>query len=103
MLPNTAVFDADVYSAGTDLTLSAALTASATNIVIATSNPLTFLETVHVPYSSLDAEQVSVTACTALSGSTRTATITRGANGTTATARAAGALVDVAQPGIYAF
>ncbi|GAA4145320.1 hypothetical protein [Leifsonia shinshuensis] len=104
VLPSTAVFDTDVFSAGTDLTLSSALTAGATSMVVATASPLTFLETVQVPYTlQVDSEQVTVTACTALSGSTQTATITRGANGTTPAAHATGALVDVAQPGIYAF
>lgn len=104
VLPRTAVFDTDLFSAGTDLSLTSSITSSATSMTVTTANPLTFLETVQVPYTlQVDAEQVTVTACTALSAGTQTATITRGANGTTAAAHATGALVDVAQPGIYAF
>ena len=97
VLPATGVFDADRFSAGGDLSLSAAITSSATTMVVHTQNPtLTFLETVQVPYNlQIDQEQVTVTACTALVGSTQTATVTRGANGTTPAAHAAGALVDL--------
>lgn len=99
-----AIYDTDHYSAGTDLSLSTSLTVAATSMVVTTASTLTFLETVQVPYTlQIDAEQVTVTACTALSGGTQTATITRGASGTTAAAHAAGALVDIPNPGIYAY
>jgi hypothetical protein len=105
VLPATGVYDTDLFSAGTDLSLNVAITSSATSAVVTTANTaLSFLETVQVPYTlQIDQEQVTVTACTALSGSNQTVTITRGANGTTPAAHNAGALVDVAPAPIYAF
>lgn len=104
VLPATGVYDTDLFSAGTDLSLNASITSGATSFVVATANTLTFLETVQVPYTlQIDQEQVTVTACTALSGTTQTVTVTRGANGTTAAAHNAGALVDLANAPIYAF
>jgi len=102
VLPATAIFDTNYFMGDTDLTLSAALTAGATSMSVATATTTTKLETTTFPYTLIiDSEQITVTACT---GATpQVATITRGANGTTAAAHSSGAAVEVAVPSLYAF
>ncbi len=103
VLPRTALFDTDLFQAGGSLSLSAPLTSSATSMSVQSVDG-TLLERVQVPYTlQVDAEQVTVTACTAPSGGVQTATITRGVNATAAAAHATGALVDVATPALFAF
>lgn len=102
VLPPTGVFDTDLFASGGGLSLNAAVTAGANTIPVVTTDAL--LETVQVPYTlQIDAEQLVVTACTAPVAGVQTATVTRGANGTTAAAHAIHALVDLASPAIYAF
>jgi hypothetical protein len=69
---------------------------------VTTSNSSVQLETVTFPYNlQIDSEVVTVTACTTVAP--QTATITRGASGTTAAAHTAGALVEVATASLFAF
>lgn len=99
-LPATGLFDTNLLMSGGSLTLAAALTATATSASISTADAL--LETVAVPYTLLiDSEQVTVTACT--SATPQVATITRGANGTTAAAHATAATVEASPSSLYAF
>ena len=102
VLPNTAIFDTNLYMADGALTLSAAMAAGDLTMQVTTSVGTTLLETVAVPYTLIvDSEQVTVTACN--TAAPQVATITRGANGTTAAAHLLGAPVDVAVPSLYAF
>ncbi|WP_426515098.1 hypothetical protein ACPPVQ_10785 [Diaminobutyricibacter sp. McL0618] len=104
VLPKTAVFDTDRFSAGGVLSLNAALTAGATSMLVLSADGLSFLEQVQTPYVlEIDSEQVTVTACSAPASNVQTVTITRGANGTTAAAHSAGALVDIADTALFAF
>jgi hypothetical protein len=103
VLPPTAIFDTDRFGANGGLSLTSTITAAATTMQVTSSDGVP-LETVQVPYTLLvDSEQITVTACTALSGGTQTATITRGANGTTPAIHGSGVLVDVANIPILAF
>jgi len=102
VLPATAIYDTDFYMADGALSLSAGINAAVTTMSVATTTSLALLETVTFPYTLIvDAEQVTVTACT--SATPQVATITRGVNGTTAASHSAAALVEVAVPSLYAF
>ena len=95
MLPDTAVYDTNLFMADGVLTLSADITSGATTMSVTTSNATVLLETVTFPYTLLiDSEQVTVTACT--SAAPQVVTMTRGVNGTTAAAHSSGAEVEVA-------
>ena len=84
------------------LSLFSAITSTATTMSVTTSVATTLLETVAVPYTLLiDQEQVTVTVCGTVAP--QSVTVTRGANGTTPAAHAAGAVVDVAVSSLYAF
>lgn len=100
VLPDTAIFDTNLFMAGGDLALSAALTSSATSMSVSTVGAK--LETAVFPYTLIiDQEQVTVTACS--TATPQVATITRGANSTTAAAHVSGSLVEVAVPSLFAF
>jgi hypothetical protein len=99
--PATGIYDTNRYMADGALTLSTSIASSgATTMSVATTGPK--LETVQVPYDLMvDAEQVTVTACT---GATpQVATITRGVNGTTATTHTTSATIELAISSLYAF
>lgn len=98
-LTDTAIYDTSRYVDDV-LTLSGNITAAATSISIATSGAK--LTTTDLPLTvQIDDEQLTVTACT--SATPQVATVTRGANGTTATSHLANAAVTVLPDSIYAF
>lgn len=103
VLPDTAIFDTNLWmSGGVHSIVAPGLTAGATSVSIATTDPITVLETAVFPYTLLiDSEQVTVTACT--SATPQVATITRGANGTTAVSHLSGSLVEIVPASLYAF
>lgn len=102
----TAVFGTDEFMADGALKLNAAITSTtattmtvATNVPASGSTPATLLAVTGAgtPYDLIiDAEQVTVTACTAPSAGVQTATITRGVNSTTAATHLIAALLEVA-------
>lgn len=101
VLPDTAIFDTDSFTADGALTLSSAIsTTGATSMSVATSGPK--LETSAVPYDLMvDAERVTVTACT---GATpQVATITRGVGGTTAATHTTAAVIEIPDDALFAF
>lgn len=102
VLTGVGIYDTDVFGAGGELSLSAALTNVATTMSVASADGVTKLATSGFPYTLLiDLEQVTVTACT---GATpQVATITRAVNGTAAAAHSSGALVDAAVVPVFAF
>jgi len=88
------------YAANGDLKLNSAATSGATTINVASTGST--LSTTDVPYTIvIDQEQMVVTAVT--SAPVQVATVTRGANGTTAAAHTSGSLVDIASPVYYSF
>lgn len=102
VLPDTAVYDTDRYMADGALSLAADITSGATSMTVTTSNADVLLSTTETPYTLLiGSEQVTVTACT--SAAPQVATITRGANSTTAAAHTSGDLVEIATSALYAF
>lgn len=99
VLPDVAIFDTDRY-VDEVLTLSGNINASVTSMSIATTGDK--LTTTDLPLTVLvDSEQITITACT--SATPQVATITRGANGTTAASHTSGAAVTVLPDSIYAF
>ncbi len=95
VLPDTAIYNTNLFMADGVLILSADITSGATTMSVTTSNATVLLETVTFPYTLLiDSEQVTVTACT--SAAPQVVTMTRGVNGTTAAAHSSGAEVEVA-------
>lgn len=109
----TAIFDTDRFMANGALSLNAAITSTtATTMTVATNVPavgrtpatLLALTGTGTPYNLIiDNEIVTVTACTAPSAGVQTATITRGAAGTTAAAHASGALLEIATQALFAY
>jgi hypothetical protein len=101
-MPDTAIYDTNLFMADGALTLFSSITNVATSMSVIPSVATTLLETVTFPYTLIiDSEQVTVTACN--TAAPQVATITRGVNGTTAAAHSAAALVEVAVPSLYAF
>ena len=99
VLPDPAVYDTSLYMAGGDLSLGAALDSTATTMTVTTSGAR--METSAFPYALLiDAEQVTVTACT--TATPQVATITRAVNGTHPAAHAISALVEIIPSSLYA-
>lgn len=99
VLADTAVYDTDRYVDDV-LTLSAGINAAVTSMSIATTGAK--LTTTDLPLTvKVDNEQMTVTACT--SATPQVATVTRGANGTTAASHSSAAAVTVLPNSIYAF
>jgi hypothetical protein len=101
VLPATAVTDTDRVMSGGQLALTSSITSGATTMSVTSLDGVTFLSTTDTYTLIIDNEQVNLTACT--TGPPQVATITRGANGTTAAAHAAGAVVELATPALVAF
>lgn len=100
-LPTPGIYDTDYWAADGALTLSSAIaTTGATSMSVATTGPK--LETSAVPYDLLiDAERVTVTACT---GATpQVATITRGVGGTTPATHTTSAVIEYPTTATYGF
>jgi hypothetical protein len=100
---NDGILDTDRFMGDTALTLSSSITSSATSMSVATTdttNSLLALTGAGTPYDlQIGIEQVTVTACT--SATPQVLTITRGANGTTATAHTAGDAIEIATPDYF--
>lgn len=96
----TGILDTDRFMGGTDLTLSAGITAVAASMSVATAGA-TFTTT-ELPVTILvDSEQMTVTACS--SATPQVMTVTRGANGTTAAVHSLGAQVELATSTLAAY
>jgi hypothetical protein len=104
VLPATAIFDTAVYTGSDNETWQNFVGFAATTAVVVSADGITAMDTVAVPYTILaDAEQMTVTAVTALSGGTQTLTLTRAVNGTVAAGHNLGATFDVLPTALYAF
>lgn len=101
VLPDTAIYDTNLFMADGVLALSSSIDSSVTSMDVTTSVATILLETVTFPYTVLiDSEELSVTACT--TAAPQVATVTRGVNGTTAASHSSGALVEVATASLFA-
>jgi hypothetical protein len=100
-LVDSAIFDTSRFMASGGLTLSGNINAAVTSIVFASTKAL--LSTTEVPYTiQLDNEQMTVTAVVGAT-SPQTATVVRGANGSTAASHTSGAVVVSVPQSLFTF
>ena len=102
-LPNTAIFDTNRFASAGGLTLDGAINSTATIITTDSLTADDYLTSTDVPYTiQIDDEQLTVT-FVAASFEPQVLTVTRGANGTTATSHADGAAVEIVPDSLFAF
>lgn len=98
--PRTGIFDTDRFAGGSDLSLSAGITSSATSFSVATAGER--LSTVDVPYQiRVDDERMTVTAVTA--ATPQVVTVTRAVAGSLAASHLAAARVELSSPAVVGF
>lgn len=104
VLPQTGVFDTDVFADGSNNLLNATVTSTATSITVNSADTVTWFERSATGYTiQVDTEQMTVTAAGAPSGGVQTLTVTRGVNSTVAAAHTAAATVEVIPTALFAF